>query len=114
MYHILRCSQGGTLDVLLRVDGHLSPGGVPFQILLDPQSDMLSQMVWSETLCSQAHALQLKIATQPVCLLLGNTTAICIVQSSKLEVHRSYRFGMPACNVKQCYIDPCCCSRDHL
>ncbi len=30
MYHMVRCSQGGNLDVLLHVDGHLSPGRVPF------------------------------------------------------------------------------------
>jgi hypothetical protein len=30
---------------------------------------MLSQMVWSERLCIRAQALQLEIATQPICAL---------------------------------------------
>lgn len=36
MYHMVRCSQGGTLNVLLHVDGHLSSGRVPIPSSVGP------------------------------------------------------------------------------
>ena len=67
MYHMVRCSQGGTLNVLLHVDGHLSSGRVPIPSSVGPSVKHAESDGLGERLCSRAQALQLEITTQPIC-----------------------------------------------